>query len=95
MATPNARRKLLRILLQAPFGLVNAKDVHIEKIIGVDSEDELDNDDGQQRPGRFTLRLYNEKQPSTSSVYLVIDSKQDFVSISNVVVQFRWCSTVH
>lgn len=63
------------------MGLVNVKDVHIEKIIGVDSEDELDHDSSEQSAGRFTLRLYNERQQSTSSVYLVIDSKQDLVSI--------------
>ena len=57
------------------------KDFHIEKIIGVDSEDELDHDSSEQSAGRFTLRLYKEKQQSTSSVYLVIESKQDLVSI--------------
>jgi hypothetical protein len=68
------------ILFQAPFGLLNVKEDFIEKIIGIDSEDELEHEDGEQRSGRFTLRLYNEKQPTTSSVYLVIDTKQDFVS---------------
>jgi hypothetical protein len=59
---------------------LNVKEDFIEKIIGIDSEDELEHEDGEQRSGRFTLRLYNEKQPTTSSVYLVIDTKQDFVS---------------
>ena len=67
--------------LQAALNLVNVKDFHIEKIIAVDSEDELDNDSGGQSAGRFTLRLYNEKQQTTSSVYLVIESKEDLVSI--------------
>jgi hypothetical protein len=80
---------LLHVPFQAPFGLVNVKEVHIEKIIGVDSEDELDHHEGEQRTGRFTLRLYNGKQPSISSVYLVIDSKQDLVSISNMWVHCR------
>lgn len=61
--------------------MLNVKDFHIEKIIAVDSEDELDNDSGGQSAGRFTLRLYNEKQQTTSSVYLVIESKEDLVSI--------------
>ena len=61
------------------------KEVLIEKILGIDSEDELDHNESEQPPGRFTLRLYNEKQPTTSSVYLVIDSKPDFVSSLNVV----------
>ena len=69
--------------------MVNIKEVHIEKIIGVDSEDELDHDKDEQHTGRFTLRLYNEKQPSTSTVYLVIDNKQDLVSFSNMAVYFK------
>lgn len=57
------------------------KEVHIEKISSVDSEDDLDTDEGDRRTGRFTLRLHNDKQPSTSSIYLLIDTKQDHVSI--------------
>lgn len=56
------------------------KEFHIEKILGTDSEDDTEPAENEQRSGRFTLRLYKEKQPATSSVYLVIDTKQDLVS---------------
>ncbi|XP_028409734.1 pleckstrin homology domain-containing family H member 2-like [Dendronephthya gigantea] len=62
---------------QAPFALENMKEFHIEKIMGSDSEDDLEPAENEQRNGRFTLRLYKEKQPTTSSVYLVIETKQD------------------
>ena len=51
------------------------KEVHIEKIASADSEDELESNHNK----RYTLRLYNEKQPSSSSIYLLVESKQDLV----------------
>lgn len=56
------------------------KEVFIEKIISIDSEDELLNNESEQRPGRFTMRLYNDISPSITSVYLVVDTKPDLVS---------------
>lgn len=65
---------------QSPPLWLNMKEMYVEKSENGQSE-ELERDENDEQGSlRFTLRLCNEKQPTSNSVYLSFDNKQNLVS---------------